>query len=125
MIKGIGNDIVEIERIRKAVENPRFIDRYFTNKEKALFEARHHNVEILAGNFAIKESVSKVFGTGIRGFGLVDIEVLRDEMGKPIVVLHGNAKQLAAELDISSIHVTISHVRDYVVGFAVGEGEMR
>lgn len=122
MIKGIGNDIVEIDRIKKAIENPKFIDRYFTDAERALYDLRNHNVEILAGNFAVKESVSKVFGTGVRGFGLKDIEVLRDEMGKPYVNMLGEALVLAKSLEIEFIHVSISHSKHYVVGFAIGEG---
>ena len=56
---------------------------------------RWGKVSRLAGDFAVKEAVSKVFGTGFRGFGLLDIEVLRDELGKPWVRLHGGAKKLA------------------------------
>lgn len=51
-------------------------------------------VSRLAGDFAVKEAVSKVFGTGFRGFGLLDIEVLRDELGKPWVRLHGEQRNL-------------------------------
>ncbi|MFQ8841687.1 MAG: holo-ACP synthase [Clostridium fessum] len=65
----------------------------------------------LAGDFAVKEAVSKVFGTGFRGFGLLDIEVLRDELGKPWVRLHGGAKKLADSLKITRIHVSITNTR--------------
>lgn len=122
MIIGIGNDIIEIDRIQKAIVRVQFIEKYFTEKEIELYESRNQNIEILAGNFAVKESVSKVFGTGIRGFGLRDIEVLRDELGKPYVVLYKEAKEIAENMKINHLFVTISHSQKYVVGFAIGEG---
>lgn len=123
MIIGIGNDIVEMERISKSVLKPRFLEKYFTEKEIMLFLERNENIEIIAGNFAVKESVSKVFGTGIRGFSLKDIEVLRDELGKPFVILHNQAKNIAENMKINNLHVSISHSKKYAVGFAVGEDE--
>lgn len=123
MIIGIGNDIIEIERINKAVLKPRFLEKYFTENEINLFYTRNSNIEIIAGNFAVKESVSKVFGTGVRGFTLKDIEVLRDEMGKPFVILHHQAKNIAEKMKINNLHVSISHSEKYAVGFAVGEDD--
>ncbi len=124
MIIGIGNDIIEIERILKAIHRPRFLEKHFTQQEIELYHIRGDRAEILAGNFAVKESVSKVFGTGIRGFGLKDIEVLRDDLGKPYVILHNHAKKISDEIHITHIFVSISHSEKYVVAFAVGEGEL-
>lgn len=123
MIKGIGNDIIEISRVQKAIERPRFIEKHFTENEIVLYHSRNDNIEILAGNFAVKESVSKVFGTGIRGFSLKDIEVLRDTLGKPFVILHNEAKRIADTMKIEQIIVSIAHCKEYAVGFAIGEGE--
>ena len=78
---------------------------------------------MLAGTFAVKEAVAKVFGTGFRGFELKDVEVLRDELGKPYVVLHGNAKLLAEEKRIRKIEVSISNTKEHAMAFAVGEGD--
>lgn len=122
MIIGIGNDIVEIERILKVIKRPRFLEKYYSQQEIDLYHRRGDKIEILAGNFAVKESVSKVFGTGIVGFGLKDIEVLRDDLGKPYVVLHNEAKNIAALLNITKLFVSISHSEKYAVGFAIGEG---
>lgn len=122
MIVGIGNDTIEIERIKKAAQNPRFIERYFTEKEISLFESRNKNIEILAGNYVVKESVSKVLGTGIKGFSLLDIEVLRNDLGAPYVNLYGGAKKLADDKEIVKIWVSITHDRDYASGIAIGEG---
>ena len=83
------------------------------------------NASRLAGDFAVKEAVSKVFGTGFRGFGLLDIEVLRDEFGKPWVQLHGGAKKLADSLKITRIHVSITNTGSLASAYAVGEGEWK
>ena len=80
MIYGIGTDLVEIERIKKACMKEAFLVRCFTPREIELFEG---NMVKAAGNFAVKEAVSKALGTGFRGFWPSDIEVLRDELGNP------------------------------------------
>ncbi len=121
MIKGLGTDIIEIKRIKTACGKEGFVERYFTKEEQRFFDARKH-VEIpVAGNFAVKESVAKVLGTGFRQFGLKDIEVLRDDLGKPYVNLYGQALERAKSLGIVSIHVSISNGKDYVTAVAVGE----
>ena len=60
-----------------------------------------------ASNFAVKEAVSKVFGTGIRNFSLLDIEVLRDPLGKPYVNLYGAAKDIAKGEILTEDNITI------------------
>lgn len=122
MIKGVGNDIIELDRMLKVIERPRFLEKYFTQQEIDLYHNRKDKIETLAGNFVVKESVSKVFGTGVRGFGLKDIEVLRDDLGKPYVVLYNEAKKIADHMNITSLFVSISHSEKYIIGFAVGEG---
>ncbi len=118
MIVGIGNDIIEIQRFEKLIEKESFLNRYFTEKEISAGKKRS---AFYAANFSVKESVSKVFGTGIRGFGLKDIEVLRDESGKPFVNLYGRAAKLAHSLEIESIFVSISDTDKLVFTMAVGE----
>ena len=73
MIIGIGNDLIEIDRVAKACEKEAFLVRSYTDKEIQCFRDKPSS---LAGNFAVKEAVSKCFGTGFRSFGLTDIEVL-------------------------------------------------
>ena len=123
MIVGLGNDIIEIDRIQKAINNGRFLEKYFTEKENKLFAERKNKVECIAGNFAVKEAVSKVLGTGFRKFGLTDIEVLRDDLGKPYIILHNNAKDIADSLKINNFFVTISHCKKYVNAVAIGESD--
>lgn len=119
MIAGVGTDLIEMERIMRACQKDAFVTRAFTAKECRQAEGSPSR---LAGNFAVKEAVSKVFGTGFRGIGLQEIEVLRDPLGKPYVVLHGRARELAGQLGIRTIHVSISNTKEYAMAFAVGEG---
>ena len=92
-ILGIGIDIIEIDRIEKVLKRtPRFLERNFTEKEIEYFKENNFRSESIAGNFAAKEAISKAIGTGIRGFNLKDIEVLRDHLGKPIVNKYNNLK---------------------------------
>ncbi|BCN31935.1 holo-ACP synthase [Anaeromicropila herbilytica] len=118
MIIGIGTDLVEISRVIKACENRHFLEKYFTMDEIKLIE---HDKRKAADNFAVKEAVSKIFGTGFHNFSPIDIEVLREESGKPYVKLYGKALDLAKQLKIGTIHVTITNTQKYAQAFAVGE----
>lgn len=120
MIYGIGNDIIEIDRISKAMErNPRIIDKLFSDREKAMLETKGFKPESVAGNFCAKEAVVKSLGTGLRGFKLEDLEILRDEVNKPYVVTNGKLKDLCSDLGISQIIVTISHSKTCALATAM------
>lgn len=120
MLTGVGCDIIEIERMKKACEKEAFLLRVFTEEERRQADGR---TSVLAGTFAVKEAVAKVLGTGFRSFMPIDVEVLRDDLGKPYVNLHGGAKRLAQEKAIRRIEVSISDTAEYAMAFAVGEGE--
>ena len=122
MIKGIGNDIIEIERIAKAAEKESFIKRWFTENEIVYFKEKNMRAETVAGSFSAKEAVAKAFGTGFSGFGAEEIEILRDKKGKPYVNLMGNALKKAKELGIDKIIISISHCREYASAVALCEG---
>ena len=125
MIAGIGTDIIEIERINKAILNtPQFMLKSFTAKEQDYFRQRKNAVESIAGNFAAKEAISKALGTGFRGFGLMDIEILRDDLGAPVVFLHGKAKDIKNKKNITNIWVSISHCKAYATAYAIAEEEI-
>ncbi len=126
MIIGIGVDIIEISRIEKACGRESFFKKIFSENEiKACTKNNNNkNFSSLAGNFAVKEAVSKLFGTGVRNFQMRDIEVLRNEIGMPYVVLHNNAKYISEKMNIKNIFVSISHNLDNAVGFAVAEGDL-
>ena len=122
MIGGIGTDMIEIERIRKAVrQNARFLLKNFTLKEQAYFAKRNNAYESMSGNFAAKEAVSKALGTGFREFGLIDVEILRDALGAPVVFLYGRAEEIAREKNITNIWVSISHCKAYATAYAIAE----
>lgn len=118
MIFGIGTDIIEVERIRKAYEKESFRTKIYTEQEQQLI-AEH--AQKAAGNFAVKESVVKAFGTGFGKISPIDIEVLREASGKPYVVLHGAARELMEAEQILRVHVSISNVKEYAVGYVVME----
>lgn len=118
MIVGIGTDIIEIDRVLKASENSRFLNKYFTEEEILLFQKKKKSV---AGNFAVKESVAKMLGTGVSGFSLKDIEVLRDKKGKPYVNLYNNARNIAREQEIDVIHVSMSDNDTCAIAYVIGE----
>ncbi|MDR1638318.1 MAG: holo-ACP synthase [Clostridiales bacterium] len=118
MISGIGVDIIEIERVKKACQNERFLYKVFTESEIAGAAGKP---ESLAGLFAAKEAVSKAMGTGFSEFAPIDAEVLKDEAGKPYLQPHGRLKGLMEEKGITQCHVSISHSQESAVGMAVME----
>lgn len=125
MIKGTGIDIIEIERINKAVKNEKFVKRVFTKKEIQYFKSINNNIYTIAGNFAAKEAIVKALGTGLRGFKWIDIEISRDELGKPIVTLYERASEISNKKGIINIELSISHCRQYAVAQAIGIGDYR
>ncbi len=128
MIYGIGHDVLEIERISILInrgQGAKFIRRVLTEREHQLAERRSgKQAEFVAGRFAAKEAVVKALGCGIgRSVGFHDIEILPDSLGKPEVVLLGEAWE---RLNMPgarkyTIHLTITHGRDLASAFAVVE----
>lgn len=118
MIVGIGTDLIEIERVEKACLRSGFFTRCFSIKEQALIK---ENMSKAAGNWAVKEAVSKSFGTGVVGFELNEIEVLRDNLGKPYVELTGRALAKQKSLGIDVIHASISNTKDYAIAYVISE----
>ena len=121
MILGIGTDIIEIERIDRAIKNtPMFLEKIFTKRELDELNKSTLRVESVAGNFAVKEAVSKAVGTGMRGFSFNDIEVFRDELGKPIVQVSDKVKDII-KVDNYTFNVSISHNRTCAIAFVILE----
>lgn len=123
MIKGTGVDIIEVERIKKNIRNENFINKVYTVNEIESLRKNNFSPQSAAGIFAAKEAVSKCMGTGFSGFGALSIEILKDEKGKPIVNLLDAALQKSKEMNIFNIQISISHIKDYAVAFAVAEGD--
>ena len=123
MIIGIGNDIVEVERIeRAAVRTESFLNKLLTEEERERV-AKDDKIrfESIAGIFAAKEAVSKALGTGFVTFELRDIEVRKDERGKPWIKLYGGALVLSQQLGVTHLHISISHTKAYATAFAIVE----
>ncbi|MBQ4152902.1 MAG: holo-ACP synthase [Oscillospiraceae bacterium] len=114
-----GIDLIKIDRMKEAMKNPRFLTRVFSVAELSLFEERNYRAETVAANFAAKEAFSKALGTGVRGFSLNEVSVLRDTLGKPYFLLEGRAKQLAEQAGLF-FSVSLTHTEDTAAAFVVG-----
>lgn len=122
MIIGIGCDIIEINRVEKAVQSESFKKRVFTSGEIAYCESRgKQQFASFGARFAAKEALLKALGTGLRGGTLIEIEVLNDELGCPKMTLSGYHKELAKSKGVQKIHVTLSHSKDSAMAYVVLE----
>lgn len=117
MIYGIGNDLVEIGRVKKSLENERFATFCFSADER---KAMGNNTQKLAGCFAAKEALAKALGTGVRGFSMDEISVLRDEIGRPYFVLAGKIKKIVEEKSIVA-HLALTNSDEIVFASVVLE----
>ncbi|HEV7300487.1 MAG TPA: holo-ACP synthase [Tepidisphaeraceae bacterium] len=123
-IVGHGIDIVETSRVKRMVEEhgQRFLDRVFTVAEQA-YASRNpkRTYEHLAGRFAAKEAVLKVLGTGWSGgIAWTDVEVVKEISGQPKIRLTGECARVAAELNITRWHISISHIETHATASAIG-----
>lgn len=104
----MGIDSIEISRVAKSLGNETFVRRVYGEKEKAELSAKNFPVQSAAACFAAKEAFGKAMGTGLSGFSLSEVQVIHNELGKPLLLLSGNAKELADEkklvFDISITH---------------------
>ncbi len=123
MIIGIGCDIIEIARVKKAVQRQAFQCRVFSAGEIAYCSNRgQQQYASFAARFAAKEAVLKAFGTGFRGGSLTEIEVCNDEMGRPEIKLSGYYKELAEKCGVRKCHLSLTHSRDNAAAYVVMEG---
>ncbi len=120
MMLGLGCDLCDVARIERALERPRFLERVYTPAERARIARR--GSETAAGLFAAKEAVSKALGTGFRGFGFQDIEVIPDAMGRPVCGLTGGALVRLQAMGGLRVWVSISHSGGFAMAVAVVEG---
>lgn len=123
MIIGLGTDIVEIDRVRNMIDRHgnSFLDRCFTPAEIAYADKHRDAAVRFAGRWAAKEAVVKVLGTGfVKGITFHDIEVLPLGTGQPRIELSGGAAQIACQMGIGCVLITISHAKLYATATAVG-----
>ena len=125
MIRGIGVDIVKVDRIEKAVERwgHRFLKRIFTAAEIERCQKRARPAQCLALRFAAKEAFAKALGLGMRkGLRWRDIEVVHDNFGKPDLLLHNQAQRLLEAMEASRTWLSLSDERESALAVVVLEG---
>jgi holo-[acyl-carrier protein] synthase len=112
MIVGTGIDLVEIDRIQQSMDRfgQRFLNRVFTEAEQAYCQRKRKSAESFAARFAAKEAGAKALGTGIsQGVNWLEIEVTREPGGRPALLFHGRAAQIAARLNVTRAALSITH----------------
>ena len=149
MIKGVGIDLVKIERIKRAIDNKkalpqsgknlviraslvegasearphnngRFLKRVFTKEEITKGEKKKDRYQFYGAHFATKEAVMKALGTGWRkGVRWIDIQIIHNNDGMPEVKLVGKTKEIAKRLGIDEVLVSMSHTKEYAIAQAI------
>ena len=118
-----GVDMVDCKRLSEAISQhgERFLRRVFTPLELGYCQGKKREIEHLAGRFAAKEAVLKVLGTGWRdGISWTEIEVRNIPSGQPKVHLSGRCRQIADELGLAEILISISHIETHAIASAIG-----
>ncbi|MEQ8318369.1 MAG: holo-ACP synthase [Phycisphaerales bacterium] len=125
MILGHGVDLTEVSRIKRSVErfDERFLERVFTEAEREYAGKGPRRFERLAARFAAKEAVFKALGTGwAEGAGWTNIEVAREASGKPTLVLHGKAQEMARAMGVKWWHLSLTHTKTTAMASVIAEG---
>lgn len=125
-IIGTGVDIVETSRIADLLGNhpDRFLERCFTKGEQEDSKSNKRQLEHLAARFAAKEATLKALGTGwAQGIGWTDIEVVKENSGKPTLNITGRAFVIAGELGVKSWHLSLSHISTHAIATVIAESE--
>lgn len=125
MIVGMGVDIAEVGRIRRAIEKHGevFLRRIYTDQERAYCEQFKNKYERYAGRFAAKEAAMKALGTGWRrGVRWVDLEVVRETSGRPTLAIAGEAAKIAQQLGVKSVALSITHTETQALAQVIFEG---
>lgn len=116
----VGIDLVEINRIEKSIKNPRFCSRVLGKTEYSQLEMRGFPVQSIAASFSAKEAFSKALGTGLRGFSMDEVELLRSADGRPSLSLSGRALEIANSRNLR-FSVSVTHTKLYAAAVVIGE----
>jgi holo-[acyl-carrier protein] synthase len=124
VIIGVGVDQLDIARVeRELAGTTGFREQVFTELEIAYSESKAHPAMHYAARFAAKEAFMKGLGTGWRdGIGFAEIEIRNDNMGRPAIQLRGRAQQMAQDLGVTAIHVSLTHTRTIAAAVVLLEG---
>jgi len=127
-ILGTGIDMIEVERVERALTRPRtgerFRDRVYTEREVAYCESRGQpRYQSYAARFAAKEAAMKAMGTGWnRNVGWSEIEVVRERGKAPTIALHGKSAAFAGRKNIARFHLSLTHTAAQAIAHAIAEG---
>lgn len=125
MITGVGTDIVHIPRLQRIAERwgDKFLNRIFTREEQAYVNKKSRPEVSLAGFFAAKEATVKAIGTGFsQGAGFLDINVIHDPAGRPLLSISGRTLDAAKKSGASRWHLSISHDASVAIATVIMEG---
>lgn len=124
MILGIGTDLAEVRRIRQSIARygDRFLDRIYTETERAYSASKANAAERFAARFAAKEAGMKAIGTGWRrGVRWKDFEVVNERSGRPTLVLGGVARQIADRMGVGRISISLTHTAETAFAIVILE----
>jgi len=124
MILGTGVDLAEVPRIQAAIERygPRFIERIYTSLEIAYVDRKANRFERYAARFAAKEAGMKALGTGWkRGITWRDFEVANLPSGRPTLRFYGVASQVAQQLGVRQISLSLTHTAELAMAHVILE----
>jgi len=122
MIKGVGIDIVRINRIERWLNNSNLLERYFNSEELSLASSRKNSAaQTLAARFAAKEAFGKALGTGLAHITLKDIIIINNDDGKPDIKLTGTAREALEKSGAEKVHISLSHESENAIAMIVLE----
>ncbi len=119
-IFGIGTDLVDVDRLSSKLAKPQFVDLIFTTNEIDYCLSRKHSGESFAARFAAKEAFMKAIGSGwTKDADFKEIEIVKDEHGKPSIHLHGETKVHFDKSHLQEIFVSLSHTTASATAFVI------
>jgi len=127
-IVGTGIDMIEVERVERALARPqtgeRFRERVYSEREVAYCESRGRpRYQSYAARFAAKEATMKAMGTGWnRNVGWREIEVVRERGQAPTIVLTGKTAEFARRKGIAVFHLSLTHTAESAMAYVIAEG---
>lgn len=122
MIRGIGIDVVAVERMRRWLEDVELLHRFFAPEEReAIYERKDGAALSLSARFAAKEAFAKALGTGFKGFALRDVWVVNDALGKPTLRVTGPAERALRRVGGTTLWLSLTHEREHAIAMVVIE----
>ncbi len=122
MIFGIGVDLTQVSRFEKWVSSPNMLNRFFNEKEMSEASSFSVSCQHYAVRFAAKEAFGKALGTGILGFDLKDVFIVKDCSGRPSLQVEKTAAKLLQKIcGKCKLHVSLSHEKEYAIAYVMIE----